>query len=89
MHGIQCRTRPARQVMFWAESSQFNSPLFNGVAGQVEVPAGQVNLCCTLFSETPSWKGVAGKCKELVLEEVRFATKITANYWLNYRYLSV
>ena len=42
-----------RQVMFWAESSQCNSPLFIGgeVAGQVEVPAGQVNLFCTLFSE--------------------------------------
>ena len=33
----------ARQVMFWAGSSQWNSPLFNRVAGQVDVPAGQVN----------------------------------------------
>ena len=37
-------TYPIWQVMFWAESSQCNSPLFNGVAWQVEVPAGQVNL---------------------------------------------
>ena len=29
--------------MFWAESSQCNSTLLNRVAGQVEVPAGQVN----------------------------------------------
>ena len=34
---------PARQVMFLAESSKCNSPLFNRVAGQVEVPVGQVN----------------------------------------------
>ena len=34
----------AQQVMFWAEPSQCKSPLFNRVAGQVEVPAGQVNL---------------------------------------------
>ena len=37
-------TWPARQAMFWAESSQCNSPLFNRVAGQVEVLAGQVNF---------------------------------------------
>ena len=37
-------TCPARQVMFWAESSQFNSSLFNRVVGQVEMPAGQVNF---------------------------------------------
>ena len=30
-----------RTGMFWAEC---NSPLFNRVAGQVEVPAGQVNF---------------------------------------------
>ena len=29
--------------MFWAESLQYNSPLFNRVAGQVEVLVGQVN----------------------------------------------
>ena len=37
-------TCPAWQVMFWAESLQCNSHLFNRVAGQVEVPAGQVNF---------------------------------------------
>ena len=35
---------PARQVIFRAESSQCHPPLFNRVAGQVEVPAGQVNF---------------------------------------------
>ena len=35
---------PAQIVMFLAESSQCNSPLFNRVAGQVEVLAGQVNF---------------------------------------------
>ena len=35
---------PARQVMFWVESSQCNSSLFNRVAGQVEVAAGQNNF---------------------------------------------
>ena len=53
---------PARQIMFWAESSQCNSPLFKRVAWQVKVLAGQINLrgsfparqvmfwnlCCTL-----------------------------------------
>ena len=34
-------TRPTRQVMFWAKS---NLPLFDRVAGQVEMPAGQVNF---------------------------------------------
>ena len=62
-------TCPARQVMFWAESLQCNSPLFNRVAMQVEVPAGQVNfrgslpcsarnvwnLCCTLFPLPYLW----------------------------------
>ena len=37
-------TCPAQQVMFWAESLQCNSPLFNRVAGQVEVPTGQVSF---------------------------------------------
>ena len=32
-----------RSLCFW-QSSQYNSPLFNRVAGQVEVPAGQVNF---------------------------------------------
>ena len=37
-------TCPTQQVMFWAESSQCITPLFNRGAGQVEVPAGQVNF---------------------------------------------
>ena len=37
-------TCPAQQVMFWAESLQCNSPLFNRVAGQVEGPTGQVSF---------------------------------------------
>ena len=41
-------TCPAQQVMFWAESLQCNSPLFNGVAGEVEIPAGQVNFSSVL-----------------------------------------
>ena len=36
--------KTAPQVMFWTDSSQCNSPLFNRVAGQVEVLAWQVNL---------------------------------------------
>ena len=34
-------TRPAQQVMFWAESSKCNLPLFNRVVGQVKVQAGK------------------------------------------------
>ena len=37
-------TCPTWQEMFWAESSQCNSPLLNRVAGQLEVPTGQVNF---------------------------------------------
>ena len=37
-------TCPARQVMFWVMSLQCNSPLFNRVAGQVEVPTGSINF---------------------------------------------
>ena len=37
-------TCTALQVMFWAESLQCYSPLFNRAAGQVEVLAGQVNF---------------------------------------------
>ena len=37
---------PARQAMFWADSVQCNFALFNRMVGQVEVPAGQVNISC-------------------------------------------
>ena len=38
------QTCPTLQVIFWAESSQCSTPLFNRMAWQVEVPAGQVNF---------------------------------------------
>ena len=44
----QTQTCPSRQVIFRAESSQCNSPLFKRVAGQVEVLAGQVNFMGSL-----------------------------------------
>ena len=40
----QDSTLPLWQVVFWAASLQCNSPLFNRVAGQVEVPPWPVNF---------------------------------------------
>ena len=60
--------------MFWAESSQCNSPLFNRVAGQVEVPAGQVNFRSSL----PCW---ASNVLEPMLYPVQSISVVPVN-WL-------